>query len=118
MSDETEAKQPAATKAEAWNTGPQTHRLPSGNLVTARAANLYVWTKTGQIPEKIMNTLRLLAEAGDVTMEERMAAIEWQLAKCIVEPSISLTPKEGCLCIDEIADPDKDILVMLLGISG
>jgi hypothetical protein len=100
-----------------WPRGPQEYELPSGALVKALRANLFVWVKTGQLPDDILSALRRATDNGDVTLEERTAAVEWQIAKCIVDPPVSLMPKEGCLCIDDIDDVDKNFLTTMLGIG-
>jgi hypothetical protein len=100
-----------------WPSDPVELELPSGAKVRARKPSLFVWLKTGQVPDDIRSTLQRIAEDGEATLEERFAAVEWMLCKCVVEPVLSLVPKEGCLCIDKLDDDDKTSLVLSLGIS-
>ena len=111
-----EPKKKLSTPAS-WPRGPQEYDLPSGAIVKAVRANFFVWLKTGQLPDGVLASMRRAADSGDVTLEERTAAVEWQLHKCITDPPVSLTPQDGCLCVDEIDDVDKNFLTTMLGIG-
>ena len=65
----------APTKAAAWNRGPYEIDLPSGNKMLAHRPNIYVWHKTGQIPDDVWATLLATAKGEDVSVEARWDAV-------------------------------------------
>lgn len=105
------------TIAGKWPSGLVELELPSGAKARAYKPSLFVWLKTGQVPDDVRNTLQRITEDGGVTLEERFAAVEWILCKCVVEPVLSLVPRDGCQCIDTLDDDDKTSLILSLGIS-
>jgi hypothetical protein len=107
----------APTKAAAWNRGPYEIDLPSGNKMLANRPNIYVWHKTGQIPDDVWATLLATAKGEDVSVEARWDAVNWQICKCSVNPEISLAPREGAVCVDDIDDLDRQALLIELGIG-
>lgn len=114
-----EAKQKfTPTSTGKWPSGPVELDLPSGAKVRARKPNIFVWLKTGQIPDDILATIVATAKGEeDVSLLDRQTAVAWMIAKCMVEPEISLVPRENCTCVDEIDDLDKEYLMLSLGIS-
>ena len=118
MSDEiekTETFEP--TKPAAWNQGPYEVELPSGNKVLAYRPKVFLWHKRGQIPADVWATMVAVAEDEKTSIEARWEAINWQICKCAVKPEISLTPRDGALCMDDIDDVDRQAMMFELGIG-
>ena len=106
-----------ATTAAAWSRGPYEVELPSGNKVKAYRPNLYVWKKTGQMPDEVWQTILASSKDEDVSFDASWDAINWQISKCVVEPEVSLVQREGALCVDDIDDIDRRALMIELGIG-
>lgn len=111
------AKRFVPTTPDKWPRAPVELELPSGALVLAKRPNLFVWHRTGQMPDEIWATIVASVKDEEISAEDRIEAINWIIAKCLVAPEVSLVPREGALCIDEIDDVDREHLMLSLGIG-
>jgi hypothetical protein len=95
---------------------PESIKLPSGNVAMLQRVNMYVLTKTGQLPSEMM---RMLEGDEDMTFEERQRAVEFQVASAFVEPKVVVGEAgEGEISIDEVEDRDKsEVLNWVSGID-
>jgi len=107
----------AATKPADWPRGPVEIGLPSGAFVRAYRPNLFTWQKTGQIPDEVWACIVASARDEEIELADKVAAINWIICKCVAEPEITIVPREGCLCVDEIDDLDREYLMTMLGIG-
>lgn len=116
MSDAT-PRPKTAKKPDPWAAKPEKIELPSGKNLTATRAKVYVWSKTGQIPDDMLAILnRATTQGEEVPLADKMALVEWEICKCSVDPVLKLVPTEGFHCVDELDDMDKTYLIMTLGL--
>jgi hypothetical protein len=85
--------------------------------VLASRPNIFVWHKTGQLPDEVWATIIAASRNETVELDAKIEAINWLITRCVVDPSISIMPREGSVCIDDIDDVDREFLMVRLGIG-
>ncbi len=92
--------------------------LPSGANVVVHRPNKYALLLAGRFPKDVDAAIRSAIDEGEQPdFLTRIKAMDYLLCESFVAPKFHITPKKGCRSIRELPDPDREFLVLYLGLS-
>lgn len=117
--DEKVAEEFVPTKAEDYPLDKvQELVLPSGAKVRVKRPSKYVMLRTGAFPKDVEEAIRAAStDRVEPDFDTRLAAMDYVLCASFVEPKVSIAPKKGHVCVRDLPDPDREYLVLVLGLS-
>jgi hypothetical protein len=106
------------TPADQWPKDvAQTLTLPSGGVARVKAPDIFGMVRTSKMPKKVSTILVKRQTGKAITEAEALTLIEFLIAASFVSPEVTFAKEAGKLCVRDLSDADKTVVIERLGLA-